>query len=57
VAQGPTCLYRGHGGLLGFHADRRCLADAGAAALSHAWVFARATGLPVRALRNRRHGH
>src|SRR6056297_3056236 len=63
---GPRCeptprrtvgLYRGDGGLLGLHADRWRAADAGAAAFSYAWLQPGATGLSVRALRDRGHGH
>lgn len=52
-----VCVCRRHGRLLGVHADRRGLADAGAFAFSHAGVFACAAGLSVCALRNRGHGN
>src|SRR6056297_1101228 len=50
-------LYRGDGGLLGLHADRWRAEDAGAAAFPHAWLQPGATGVSVRAVRNRGHGH
>src|SRR6056297_1659046 len=57
TSQRPVGLYRRHGGLLGLHADRWRAADAGAPALSHAGVHPGATGLSVRALRDRGDGH
>src|ERR1035437_6241514 len=48
-------LRRGDHGLLGVHADRRRFADAGAAALLPARLYAVHPRLPVPALRDSRH--
>ena len=55
MAHGGAQLPHRHGVLLGLHPDRRRAAHAGAAALLQARLFALHAGLPVPALRVRRH--